>query len=108
MSFTASALSFMLKGLNKPVIFTGSQLPIGMIRTDGKENLITALEIASDHHQGIPLVPEVAIYFEYQLYRGNRTHKFNAEHFNAFVLLIIRYWPMQAFISTMIMLLSEG
>jgi L-asparaginase len=85
MSFTASALSFMLKGLNKPVIFTGSQLPIGMIRTDGKENLITALEIASDHHEGIPLVPEVAIYFEYRLYRGNRTHKFNAEHFNAFV-----------------------
>ena len=85
MAFTASALSFMLKGLNKSVIFTGSQLPIGMIRTDGKENLITALELASDHHQGIPIVPEVAIYFEYQLYRGNRTHKFNAEHFNAFV-----------------------
>lgn len=85
MSFTASALSFMLKGLNKPVIFTGSQLPIGMIRTDGKENLITALEIASGHVQGVPLVPEVAIYFEYRLYRGNRTHKFNAEHFKAFV-----------------------
>jgi L-asparaginase len=85
MAFTASALSFMLKGLNKPVIFTGSQLPIGMIRTDGKENLITALEIASDHHNGMPIVPEVAIYFEYRLYRGNRTHKFNAEHFKAFV-----------------------
>jgi len=85
MSFTASALSFMLENLNKPVILTGSQLPIGMIRTDGKENLITAIEIAAaKDKKGIPVVSEVCIYFEYQLYRGNRTHKFNAEHFQAF------------------------
>ena len=84
MSFTASALSFMLENLNKPVILTGSQLPIGMIRTDGKENLITAIEIAAAKHKGKPVVSEVCIYFEYQLYRGNRTHKFNAEHFQAF------------------------
>lgn len=84
MSFTASALSFMLENLNKPVILTGSQLPIGMIRTDGKENLITAIEIAAAKEKGRPVVSEVCIYFEYQLYRGNRTHKFNAEHFQAF------------------------
>jgi L-asparaginase len=85
MSFTASALSFMLEDLNKPVILTGSQLPIGMIRTDGKENLITAIEIAAaKDKKGKPVVSEVCIYFEYQLYRGNRTHKFNAEHFQAF------------------------
>jgi len=84
MSFTASALSFMLENLNKPVILTGSQLPIGMIRTDGKENLITAIEIAAAKHKEKPVVSEVCIYFEYQLYRGNRTHKFNAEHFQAF------------------------
>lgn len=84
MSFTASALSFMLEDLNKPVILTGSQLPIGMIRTDGKENLITAIEIAAAKEKGKPIVSEVCIYFEYQLYRGNRTHKFNAEHFQAF------------------------
>ena len=84
MSFTASALSFMLENLNKPVILTGSQLPIGMIRTDGKENLITAIEIAAAKEKGKPVVSEVCIYFEYQLYRGNRTHKFNAEHFQAF------------------------
>lgn len=84
MAYTASALSFMLENLNKPVILTGSQLPIGKIRTDGKENLITALEIASSTREGKPVVPEVAIYFEYQLYRGNRTHKYNSEHFEAF------------------------
>lgn len=84
MSFTASALSFMLENLNKPVILTGSQLPIGTIRTDGKENLITAIEIAAANEKGKPIVPEVCIYFEYQLYRGNRTHKFNSEHFQAF------------------------
>lgn len=84
MSFTASALSFMLENLNKPVILTGSQLPIGMIRTDGKENLITAIEIAAAKEKGKSVVSEVCIYFEYQLYRGNRTHKFNAEHFQAF------------------------
>lgn len=84
MSFTASALSFMLENLNKPVILTGSQLPIGTIRTDGKENLITAIEIAAAKKAGKPIVSEVCIYFEYQLYRGNRTHKYNAEHFQAF------------------------
>jgi L-asparaginase len=84
MSFTASALSFMLENLSKPVILTGSQLPIGTIRTDGKENLITAIEIAATKEKGKPVVSEVCIYFEYQLYRGNRTHKYNAEHFQAF------------------------
>ncbi len=84
MAYTASALSFMLENLSKPVILTGSQLPIGMIRTDGKENFITSLEIAAAKKGGEALVPEVCIYFEYQLYRGNRTHKFNAEHFEAF------------------------
>ncbi len=84
MAFTASALSFMFENLSKPVILTGSQLPIGTIRTDGKENLITAIEIAAAKENGKPIVPEVCIYFEYQLYRGNRTHKFNAEHFQAF------------------------
>lgn len=85
MAFTASALSFMLENLNKPVIFTGSQLPSGVPRTDAKENLITAIEIASSHRDGFPEVPEVVVYFEYQLYRGNRTHKANADHFEAFV-----------------------
>lgn len=84
MAFTASALSFMLENLDKPIILTGSQLPIGIIRTDGKENLITAIEIAAAKKDGKPVVTEVCIYFEYQLYRGNRTHKFNAEHFQAF------------------------
>jgi L-asparaginase len=84
MSYTASALSFMLENLNKPVILTGSQLPIGIIRTDGKENLITAIEIAASRQNKKPIVTEVCIYFEYQLYRGNRTHKYNAEHFQAF------------------------
>lgn len=84
MAYTASALSFMFVNLSKPVILTGSQLPIGMVRTDGKENLITAIEIASDYHNGVPMVPEVAIYFEYHLYRGNRTFKYNTEHFEAF------------------------
>ncbi len=84
MAYTASALSFMLENLSKPVILTGSQLPIGMIRTDGKENLITALEIAAAKTDGKATVPEVCIYFEYQLYRGNRTYKNNAEHFEAF------------------------
>jgi L-asparaginase len=84
MSFTASALSYMLEGLNKPVILTGSQLPIGTLRTDGKENLITAVEIASAYENDIPVVPEVAIYFEFQLYRGNRTTKISSEFFDAF------------------------
>lgn len=85
MAHVSSALSFMLENLEKPVIFTGSQLPIGVIRTDGKENLITAIEIAADrHNDGTPCVPEVAIYFEYQLLRANRTHKYSAEYFDAF------------------------
>ena len=84
MSFTASALSFMLEGLFKPVILTGSQLPIGTLRTDGKENLVTAIEIAAAKENNRPIVPEVCIYFENKLYRGNRTTKHNAEHFDAF------------------------
>ena len=84
MAYTASALSFMLQNLNKPVIFTGSQLPLGMIRSDGRENLVTAIEIAAASEEETPLVPEVCIYFENQLFRGNRTHKFNAENFEAF------------------------
>ena len=84
MAYSASALSFMLRNLDKPVVFTGSQLPIGVIRTDGKENLVTAIEIAGAHENGKPIVPEVSVYFEYKLYRGNRTTKLNAEHFEAF------------------------
>ena len=84
MSYTASALSFMFQNLSKPIIFTGSQLPIGMVRTDGKENLITAIEIAASKREGEPIVQEVAIYFEYQLYRANRTTKISSEHFEAF------------------------
>ncbi|MCB2219884.1 MAG: type I asparaginase [Bacteroidetes bacterium] len=84
MAFTASALSFMLQNLNKPVILTGSQLPLGMIRTDGRENLLTSVEIAAAKEDETPIVPEVCICFENQLYRGNRTHKFNAQNFEAF------------------------
>lgn len=85
MAYTASALSFMLENLGKPVILTGSQLPIGKLRTDGKENLITAIEIAAARHDdGSPIVPEVCIYFKEKLMRGNRTTKINAEQFNAF------------------------
>ena len=84
MSYTASALSFMLQNFSKPVILTGSQLPIETIRTDGKENLITAIEIAAMKRKGQAVVPEVCIYFENKLYRGNRTTKRNAEYFDAF------------------------
>ncbi len=84
MSYTASALSFMLDNLNKPVVITGSQLPLGMVRTDGRDNFITSLEIAGAKSDDIPMIPEVCIYFENQLFRGNRTHKFNAENFDAF------------------------
>ena len=85
MAYTASALSFMLENLSKPVILTGSQLPIGVLRTDGKENLITSIEIAAArHHDGTAIVPEVCIFFENHLLRGNRTTKINAENFNAF------------------------
>lgn len=84
MSYSASALSFMLKNLHKPVVFTGSQLPIGRLRTDGKDNLISAIEIAAATSNGQSLVPEVTVFFENQLFRGNRTTKYNSEHFNAF------------------------
>jgi len=84
MAYSASAMSFMLEGLDKPVIFTGSQLPIGLLRTDGRENLITSIEIAATMEQGKPVVPEVCIYFDNKLTRGNRTTKFSAEHLNAF------------------------
>ena len=85
MSYTASALSFMFDGLRKPIVLTGSQLPIGVIRTDGKENLITAIEIASTSEKdGEPLIQEVAVYFDYQLFRGNRSTKHSAENFEAF------------------------
>ncbi|MBN2813979.1 MAG: type I asparaginase [Bacteroidales bacterium] len=85
MAFSASALSFMLENLGKPVIFTGSQLPIGSLRTDAKENLISSVEIAAAVKNGEPLVPEVGIFFENRLYRGNRTTKNNTEDFNAFM-----------------------
>lgn len=84
MAYSASALSFMLEDLAKPVIFTGAQLPIGELRTDGKENLITSIVIAAAKEYGKPVVPEVCIYFESKLSRGNRTTKVSAEHFNAF------------------------
>lgn len=84
MAYSASALSFMLENLSKPVIFTGSQLPIGLLRTDGRENLITAIEIAAAMENDQPAVPEVCIYFDNKLTRGNRTTKLNAEHFDAF------------------------
>ncbi len=85
MSYTASMLSFMLEHLNKPVILTGSQLPMGVIRTDGRDNFINAIEMAAAKEHDTPLVPEVAICFENKLYRGNRTTKFNAENFKAFL-----------------------
>ena len=84
MSYSASALSFLLENLTKPIVFTGSQLPIGTIRTDGKENLISAIEIAAAHKNNKPLVPEVSIFFENKLYRGTRTTKHNADYFDAF------------------------
>lgn len=84
MSYSASALSFMLENLNKPIIFTGSQLPIGHLRTDAKENLITSIQIASLQKDNNPLIQEVGLYFEYKLFRGNRTTKINADHFEAF------------------------
>ena len=85
MAYSASTLSFMLEGLTKPVVFTGSQLPIGVPRTDGKENLISAVEIAAaKDHEGHARVPEVCIYFDSLLLRGNRSTKYSAEAFNAF------------------------
>ena len=84
MSYSSSALSFMLEHLSKPVIFTGSQLPIGDLRTDAKENLITAIQIAALQDNDQPLIQEVCLYFEYKLYRANRTTKVSAEQFEAF------------------------
>src|SRR3954468_15394584 len=84
MAYTASALSFMLKDLSKPVVFTGAQLPITEPRSDARENLITALEISSARQHGRAIVPEVCIYFDYQLLRGNRSKKVESEHFDAF------------------------
>lgn len=85
MAFSASAMSFMLENLEKPVIFTGSQLPIGMLRTDGKENLISSIELAAcQDAAGNPCISEVCIYFDSQLFRGNRTTKYSAENFRAF------------------------
>lgn len=85
MSYTSSALSFMLQGLQKPIIFTGSQLPIGELRTDSKENLITSIYYASLYLENVPAIREVCLYFEHKLYRANRTTKFSAEHFDAFI-----------------------
>ncbi len=84
MSYTASALSFMLENLAKPVVFTGSQIPIGVLRTDGRENLITAIEIAGAYNNGIARVPEVSLYFQNKLFRANRTTKWSAEELDAF------------------------
>jgi L-asparaginase len=85
MAYTSSALSFMLENLSKPVILTGSQLPIGILRSDARENLISAIELAmATRDDGAPLINEVAVYFEYKLYRGNRIYKNSSEHFEAF------------------------
>ena len=84
MSYTASALSFLFENLAKPVVFTGSQIPIGVLRTDGRENLITAIEIAGARIDGRPAVPEVSLYFQNRLFRANRTTKRSAEALNAF------------------------
>ena len=84
MGYSASALSFMLENLSKPVIFTGSQLPIGDLRTDARENLITSIRLASLKENEQPMIKEVCLYFEYKLYRGNRTTKIDAENFQAF------------------------
>ena len=84
MAYSASALSFMIENLGKPVVFTGSQIPIGVLRTDGRENLITAIEIAAAKEGGRAVVPEVCIYFQNKLFRANRTTKHSAELLNAF------------------------
>ncbi|HET8838143.1 MAG TPA: asparaginase [Flavobacteriaceae bacterium] len=87
MSYSASAISFMMENLGKPIIFTGSQLPIGDLRTDAKENLITAIQLAGLKKNGRTVINEVGLYFEYKLYRANRTTKINAQHFEAFASL---------------------
>lgn len=92
MSYSAAALSFMCENLSKPIIFTGSQLPIGDLRTDAKENLITSIQLAALKDKGKAVIQEVGLYFEYKLYRGNRTTKINAAHFEAFESL--NYAPL--------------
>lgn len=87
MSYISSAISFMLENLQKPIVFTGSQLPIGDLRTDAKENLITSIEIASARENNKPIITEVCLYFEYKLYRANRTTKISSEQFEAFTSL---------------------
>lgn len=87
MSYSASAISFMLENLNKPIIFTGSQLPIGDLRTDAKENLITSIQLAGLKEHGKNVITEIGLYFEYKLYRANRTTKINSENFHAFASL---------------------
>ncbi|MBB4118225.1 L-asparaginase [Mesonia hippocampi] len=84
MAYSASVMSFLLENLQKPVIYTGSQLPIGDLRTDAKENLITSIQLAGLQENKKPVITEVGLYFEYKLYRANRTVKVNAEHFEAF------------------------
>jgi len=84
MAYTASALSYMFENLDKPIVLTGSQLPIGILRTDGKENLITSIQIAAAKSNGISIVPEVCVYCNSKLYRGNRISKRHADDFNAF------------------------
>ena len=84
MSYSSSALSFMLEGLDKAVVFTGSQIPIGVLRSDGRENLITAIEIAASKENGRSVVPEVSLYFQNRLFRANRTKKHSAEDLSAF------------------------
>lgn len=84
MAYTASALSYMFENLDKPVVLTGSQLPIGILRTDGKENLITAIQIAAAKRNGMAIVPEVCVYFNSRLFRGNRISKRHADDFSAF------------------------
>ncbi|MDD4149517.1 MAG: type I asparaginase [Bacteroidales bacterium] len=105
MAYTASALSFLLENLSKPVILTGSQLPIGLLRTDGRENIIASIELACMHKNGVPLIQEVCIYFEDNLYRGNRTNKFSAENFDAF---ISPNFPLLAHVGTEIKVFEEN
>ncbi len=105
MSYTASALSFMLEGLCKPVVFTGSQIPMGIMRTDGRENLITAIEIAAAQRDGRPVVPEVSLYFQNRLFRANRTSKTSAEALSAFES---RNWPPLAEVGVNIFYKTEN
>jgi L-asparaginase len=84
MAYTASALSYMFENLDKPIVLTGSQLPIGILRTDGKENLITSIQIAAAKKNGQSIVPEVCVYFNSKLFRGNRISKRHADDFSAF------------------------